>query len=152
MSTTTGCVNTTSALRRPPPIADGVALRGQNRASRPPRHPLISPRIVAISHRRNVRRRFSDRLAPSRPPAVRPIPIAALASPNDSGACRGFLPRGLCDACPRGVIAAAIGKGTPTAGAYRVLCVPLQKGAVAVCLQPHRWTVFSSVKVNFVGV
>jgi hypothetical protein len=30
-------------------------------------------------------------------------PHSRLASPNGSGACRGFLPRGLCDACPRGV-------------------------------------------------
>ncbi len=28
-------------------------------------------------------------------------PHSRLASPNDSGASRGFLPRGLCDACPR---------------------------------------------------
>ena len=31
MSTGTGCINTTSALRRPLPIADGFALRGQHR-------------------------------------------------------------------------------------------------------------------------
>jgi len=31
-------------------------------------------------------------------------PHSRLASPNAIGACRGFLPRGLCDACPRRVV------------------------------------------------
>ena len=104
MSTGIGCVNDTSALRRPPPIADGFALRGQNRTSRPLRHHRIRPRIIAIPHRCDVSRRFSDRLgaiAPARGPSN---PHSRLASPNDSGACRGFLPRGLYDACPRRVV------------------------------------------------
>ena len=77
MSTGIGGVNTTSALRRPPPIADGFALRGQNRTSRPPRHHRIQPPIIAIPHRCDVSRRSSGRSAPSRPPATRQIPIAA---------------------------------------------------------------------------
>ena len=51
MSTGVGCINTTSALRRPPPIADGFALRRKNRTSRPLRHHRIHPRIIAIPHR-----------------------------------------------------------------------------------------------------
>ena len=54
MSTGIGCVNGTSALRRPPPIADGFALRCRNVASRPLRHPRIRPRTVAIQHPRDV--------------------------------------------------------------------------------------------------
>ena len=103
MSTGIGCINTTSALRRPLPIADGLTLRGQNRTSRPLRHHRIPPRIIAIPHRRDVSRRFSGRLgaiAPARDPSN---PHSRLASPNGSGACRGFLPRGLYDACPRRV-------------------------------------------------
>ena len=31
-------------------------------------------------------------------------PHSRLASPHHAGACRGFLPRGLCNACPRSVV------------------------------------------------
>ena len=77
MSTGIGGINTTSALRRPPPIADGFARRGQHRTSRPLRHHRISPRIIAIHHRCDARRQSGSRSAPSRPPATRQIPIAA---------------------------------------------------------------------------
>ena len=77
MSIATGCVNTTSALRRPPPIADGFALRGQNRTSRSLRHHRIQPPIIAIPHRCDGSRRSLGRLPPSRPPATGQIPIAA---------------------------------------------------------------------------
>ena len=76
MSTATNGINTTSALRRPLPIADGLTLRGQNRTSRQRWHHRIPPLIVAITPRRDVLRRPSGRSAPSRPPATRPIPIA----------------------------------------------------------------------------
>ena len=45
-----------------------------------------------------------DAIAPTCDPSN---PHSRLASPNGIGACRGFLPRGLCDACPRGVIASS---------------------------------------------
>ena len=77
MSTGIGCINGTSALHRPPPIADGFALRGHNVPSRPSRHPWSQPRIIDIPHWRDVIRRFLDRLALSRPTATRQIPIAA---------------------------------------------------------------------------
>ena len=104
MSTGIGGINTTSALRRPPPIADGFALRGQHRTSRP----LPSSPNPAPDHRHPPSVRCQ---APIQQPvgAIAPTcdpsnPHSRLASPNDIGACRGFLPRGLCDACPRGVI------------------------------------------------
>ena len=77
MSTGIGCINATSALHRPPPIADGFALRAQNVPSWPSRHPRIRPRIIAIAHRRHVIHRFIAPLAPSRHTATNQIPIAA---------------------------------------------------------------------------
>jgi hypothetical protein len=76
MSTGIGCINRTSALRRPPPIADGFALRRQW-TSWPLHHHRIPPPILAIPPRRDVGRRSSGKSASSRPPATRQIPIAA---------------------------------------------------------------------------
>ena len=67
MSTGIGCINGTSALRRPLPIADGFALRGHNVVSRPLRHPRI-------------------RLASS------PLPTSARCHPSDSAARRAIAP------------------------------------------------------------
>jgi hypothetical protein len=77
MSMRSAAVDRLSGVDWPPPIADGFALRGQNRTSRPLRHHRMPLRIIAIAHRRDVSRRFSDRLAPSRPTASRPIPMVA---------------------------------------------------------------------------
>src|SRR6185369_3317861 len=46
-------------------------------------------------------RRSDHRIRPDSEPSN---PHSGLASPNRSGACRGFLPRGLYDACPRAVV------------------------------------------------
>jgi hypothetical protein len=70
------CHNGSSALHRPLPIAGALALRGQTALCRPPRHPRSRPHLITIPQRRDVIRRFIDRLSPSRATATRQIPIA----------------------------------------------------------------------------
>ena len=77
MITGIGCFNGASALRRLPPIADAIALRCRNVASRPLRHPRIQPRTIAIRHRRDVTLRSRDPIAASGRTANHQIPIAA---------------------------------------------------------------------------
>ena len=77
MITGIGCSTRTSALHRPPPIADGFALRGRNRASRPLHH----RQNPASHHRHPACGAMSsadciDRSSPSRPTANHQIPIA----------------------------------------------------------------------------
>ena len=92
MNTGIGCVNATSALRRPLPIADGFALRRQKRASRPrviaESGPASSPSRIGAMSAADSR----GRSAPSRADCDPSNPHSGLASPNGSGACRGFLP------------------------------------------------------------
>ena len=76
MITDIGSTNASSAFHRPLPIADGVALCAKNLPSRSPHHHPNRPRTIAIPHRRDAVRLFTDPFAPSRPTAARQIPIA----------------------------------------------------------------------------
>jgi hypothetical protein len=76
MTTRIGRINRTPTLRRPLPIADGFALRGQNGTNPPPWRPRIPPRIIVIAHRRDVGRQFNGWSVTLHPPATRQIPIA----------------------------------------------------------------------------
>ncbi len=78
MSTGIGCGNSTSALHRPPPIADGFALRGENVPSRSCIGAMSSPIHPPVGA-----------IAPHCDPSN---PHSSLPSPNGIGACRGFLP------------------------------------------------------------
>jgi Putative transposase len=78
------------------------ALRCRNVISRPLRHPSARPHRVTIRHRRGVTLGRPECRVPLE--SQRSNPHSAQASPDHTGAYRGFLPRGLSDACPRGVI------------------------------------------------
>ena len=71
------CANESSALRRPPPIADGFTLRCRYPASGPLRHPGIQPRTAAIAHLRVGIVLVIGTIAACHPTAKRQIPLAA---------------------------------------------------------------------------
>ena len=77
-------------------------LRGRNVVSRPLHHLRIQSRITAIRHPHDGASGRPTKIATS-PPDEHSNPHSDLASPEHVGACRGFLPRRLYDACPRGV-------------------------------------------------
>ena len=74
------------------------------RRFRRPRHRCIRCGIGCIAHQHALRRTPCARFAPSQLSAHRPNPHSGLASSNRSAVRRGFLPRGLCNACPRSSI------------------------------------------------
>jgi hypothetical protein len=103
MSADISCSNSTSALHWPPPIADGLPYAA--------RTCLLGLCVVPESGLTSSPSRFGEMSSLIHRPVgaiashcVPSNPDSGLASPNDIGACRGFLPRGLCDACPRAVI------------------------------------------------
>ena len=108
MITGIGCRNAASALHRLPPIAD--ALPYAARTSFLVRCVIqdTRPRVTVTSaHRRGVTLRSAGPICRIRHDCQPSNPHSGLASPNGIGACRGFLPRGLSDACPRGVVTSA---------------------------------------------